>query len=689
MGPSVAVASGLDGLHRPGRGGIGRTVLRLDQLCLAYGSKDLFVDLDWRLERGDRIGLVGANGVGKSSLLKVINGELRPDAGQVIVDRGVRVGYLPQEGLKHAGRSLVDEAMSGMVTLRALEERMRRAMARVEALPPQGADHAEALAEHEQAEAAFRTRGGYAMEAQVGRVLRGLGFLESDQARDCVEFSGGWQMRIALAKLLLEAPEVLLLDEPTNHLDIESRTWLEHFLGEYPGAVVLVSHDRTFLDRVGTRVCELSRGALDGYTGSFTQYLAERSERLERLRKAYQEQQEEIRRVELFIRRFRAKATKATQVQSRVKALEKLERVDLPPTEERIRFRFAEASRCGPWPLTVRQGNKAYGEIRVLEGIDLTVGRGERVALVGPNGAGKSTLLRLLAGREPFDAGELVCDPHVRVAFFAQDQAEELEPEGSVLDAVRSALPGVELSRVRNTLGAFLFRGDDVHKRCEVLSGGERNRVALVRILLQRANVLLLDEPTNHLDLQGKEALQDALRAWDGSVVFVSHDRDFVQEVATAVVEVGGGRAERHDMRFEDFLWKRALELGFQGVHSPGLPGPDLWFLRGTEYFKTEDREKASEGKRNYAERKKSQRRLRALRREVLKLEQASERAGLELEQIDARMMSPELARDHGALMELQQERDRLVARNRELADAWESSLEEFEGLREELEDSE
>jgi ATP-binding cassette subfamily F protein 3 len=661
-------------------------MLRVEKIALARGGRDLFADLSFTLNPGDRIGLVGANGAGKSSLLRVIAGQIAPDAGEVAPGRGERVGYLPQDGLVHAGRTLFEEAAAGMTTLGRWRTEIEAALADLAHLAPEDPRHAEALARHDRAEAAFRALGGYAMEATVSRVLRGLGFADRDFGRDCAEQSGGWQMRIALAKLLLESPEILLLDEPTNHLDIEARTWLEHFLGAYSGAVVVVSHDRAFLDRVASQIWELEAGKLTGFAGNFSRYLAERELRLARLRQAFEEQEAEIRRQELFIRRFRAKATKAAQVQSRLKALDRIERIELPATQERIRFRFPPAPRSGPTLIRLDGATKRYGSRAVLEKVHLTVARGERICLAGPNGAGKSTLLRILAGREPLDDGDLHPDPRARIGYFAQDQAEELPADTTVLAAAKEAAPGAPLAQVRSLLGALLFRGDDVDKPCRVLSGGERSRLALCRILLQEANVLLLDEPTNHLDLEGKETLEVALRHYDGAVVFVSHDRDFVGALATAVVEVGGGRADRYEMGFEDFLWRRAFDLGFRGERVPGVPAPDLWFLRGTEFFEEEAGggapPPAAPAKIAYEERRRIQRRTEVLERRVAALEAESARASAEIARIEAEMVSPEVARDHPALEALH---ERLLALRREedaRAAEWQAAMEELESLR-------
>ena len=678
-------------------------MLRAEKLCLARSAKDLFIDLDWLLDRGDRVGLVGPNGAGKSSLMRVLAREIVPDSGSVHQSKGERVGYLPQDGIVHEGRTVEEEAYAGMTTLHVLEREIEGSLHELHTLDAADSRHDKALHRHEEAETAFRALGGYSMKARVTTVLRGLGFSDADLSRDCGEFSGGWQMRIALAKLLLEAPDVLLLDEPTNHLDIEARTWLEHFLAQYQGAVVLVSHDRTFLDKVANKVCELSGGTITPYNGTFSAYLIARVERLEQLRKKYAEQQDEIQKQELFIRRFRATASKASVVQSRIKALEKVERITLPASEERIRFKFPPAPRCGPAPLALLGGQKRYGKLNVLTDAHVTVARGERLCLAGPNGAGKSTLLRLLAGRESLDGGELVRDRSAKVAYFAQDQVKELRPDDTALDAVQAAAPHALPGQLRALLGAFLFRGDDVFKKCSVLSGGERNRVALARVLLQEANVLLLDEPTNHLDLQGKESLREALGAFDGAVIFVSHDRDFVDSLATSIIEVGGGDVRRYELGFEAFLWKRAIDLGFKGTPLPGVPAPDLWFLRGTDFFEEEVRLadlKVSAGpasaasgavvlapvsKLSHEDRRKLQRKVESLRKKIAQLETQSGDATTKLAGLDARLSAPEVARDHTLLFSLLKERESVAEDNERFTGEWEAAMQELEVAEAEL----
>ncbi len=413
---------------------------------------------------------------------------------------------------------------------------------------------------------AFRQRGGYSMETEVAKVLRGLGFAEEDWEKPCEQFSGGWQMRIALARLLLQRPNLLLLDEPTNHLDLPARDWLEAYLAAYPYAVVLVSHDRFFLDQVVTRIVEVWNGQLSEYPGNYSRYLEERDRRIGALFEAKSRQDEEIARIEAFISRFRYQANKASLVQSRVKQLEKIERIQVPPARRRIAFRFPAPPKGGRLTLELTQVAQGYGERTIFAGVDLAVEKGERIALVGANGAGKSTLMRILAGQEAPQAGTRSEGHNLHLAYFAQDQAKVLDPGRTVLEEITAAAPFEMVPRVRDILGSFLFSGDDVQKKVAVLSGGERNRLALANLLLRPANLLLLDEPTNHLDLQSKEVLLDSLKSYDGTLIFVSHDRYFVDALATRIIEVADGRIASYPGNYEDFL--RAKGAAGENGHS-------------------------------------------------------------------------------------------------------------------------
>ena len=501
--------------------------------------------------------MVGANGTGKSSLLKVLAGIEGLDSGSVTTQKGVTLGYLPQDGLSLSGRSVFAECMTVFAGLRALEEEQEQLAHRMAELDPAGADYAQVADRFHRAEAEFRSRDGYAIEAQVGMVLSGLGFPQRDWKRRTEEFSGGWQMRISLAKLLIEKPNLLLLDEPTNHLDLEARNWLEEYLKAYPHAVVLVSHDRYFLDVTVRKVVELWNKGLHYYTGGYTRYEELKTERRAQLQAAYDNQQDRVRQLEAFISRFRYQATKAKQVQSRIKELERIERIEIPPEEKSIHFSFPQPKPSGRVAAEFRQVAKSYGDHVVFSGVDFIVERGERVALVGVNGAGKSTLIKILAGSEPVSAGEYILGHNAQPDYFAQDQYKELDPSARILDDLGTIAPRAGNTELRSVLGCFLFSEDDVFKPIGVLSGGERNRYALARMLMQPSNFLLLDEPTNHLDMRAKDVLLTALQEYSGTVVFVSHDRYFIDKLATRVFEVEDGSVRVYPGNYEDYLWRK------------------------------------------------------------------------------------------------------------------------------------
>ena len=542
-----------------------------------YGPKILFEDAGWLVTPKERTGIVGANGTGKSSLLKVLAGIEGLDSGSITVQRGVTVGYLPQEGLSLSGRSVFAECMTVFHELRALEEEQEQLAARMGELDPAGADYAAVADRFHRAEGEFRARDGYAIEAQVGTVLGGLGFGERDWKRRTEEFSGGWQMRIALAKLLLEKPNLLLLDEPTNHLDLEARNWLEQYLANYPHAIVLVSHDRYFLDVTVRRILELWNKGLHFYSGGYSRYEEQKTERRAQLAAAYENQQDRIRQLEAFITRFRYTATKAKQVQSRIKEIERMEKIEIPPEEKSIHFRFPQPKASGRVVAQFQKVAKSYGDTHVFADVDFYIERGDRVALVGVNGAGKSTLIKILAGVEPVTAGEYTLGHNAEPDYFAQDQYKELDPAARLIDDLSTVAPRATNTELRGILGCFLFSEDDVFKAIGVLSGGERNRYALARMLMMPSNFLLLDEPTNHLDMRAKDVLLTALQEFSGTLVFVSHDRYFIDKLATRVFEVEDGRVTVFPGNYEDYLWRKSggAEALDAAASQPAAATPD------------------------------------------------------------------------------------------------------------------
>ncbi|HWF91481.1 MAG TPA: ABC-F family ATP-binding cassette domain-containing protein [Terriglobales bacterium] len=604
-------------------------MIQLSSAGKRYGHKLLFDGADWLITNRDRVGLVGGNGTGKSTLMKVLAGLETLDYGSIVVAKGTSAGYLPQDGLSLSGRSVFAECMAVFSELRAMElemEELTRKMAELDHTSPEYEQVAERF---HRLEPEFRTRDGYALEAHVGAVLTGLGFHKNDWLRNTEEFSGGWQMRIALAKLLLQQPNLLLLDEPTNHLDLEARNWLEEYLAKYPHSFVLISHDRYFLDVTVNRTCEIWNKQIHLYSGNYDKYLAQKTQRREQLEAAYRTQRERIEQLEVFINRFRYQATKAKQVQSRIKELEKIERIEIPQEERTIHFSFPQPKPSGRIVAEFLNVAKSYGEKHVFSNVNFMVEKGERIALVGVNGAGKSTLIKLLASTETLSKGEYRLGHNVLVDYFAQDQYKELNPEARILEDLGDASPHSTETELRNLLGSFLFSGDDVFKRIGVLSGGERNRYALLRMLLHPANFLLLDEPTNHLDMRAKDVLLEALSKYTGTVVFVSHDRYFIDKLSTRVFEIGDGRVEIYPGNYEDYVWRKqgGAEALQESVRQPEVAAPRNGNAAKTEVTPAEtesDKSKGDKSKRlNPIKRKQMEDRFHEIEEEIVRVEAA------------------------------------------------------------------
>ncbi|HYA17078.1 MAG TPA: ATP-binding cassette domain-containing protein [Bryobacteraceae bacterium] len=533
-------------------------MIQLSEAGKRFGPKVLFENLNWLITPKDRVGIVGANGTGKSTLLKVLAGTETLDYGSINVMKGIRAGYLPQDGITLTGRTVFDECLSVFHEVHALESEMQDLAHRMAELDHAGPGYQQIAERFHHAQAEFTARDGYNIESKVGTVLTGLGFSRDDWKKRVEEFSGGWQMRIALAKLLLEEPNLLLLDEPTNHLDLEARNWLETYLESYPNAFVLISHDRYFLDVTVAKIAEIWNKRVTFYTGGYSKYEQQKAERKAQLEAAYANQRDRIEALEAFISRFRYQATKAKQVQSRIKELEKIERIEIPPNEQTIHFRFPQPKPSGRVVAEFRNVGKSYGAKRVFSGASFAIERGDRIALVGVNGAGKSTLIKLLSGEEPVTGGEFTLGHNVETDYFAQDQYKALDTDSSILDDLGRVAPRANNTELRNVLGCFLFSEDDVFKKIGVLSGGERNRYALARMLMQPGNFLLLDEPTNHLDMRAKDVLLTALQEYTGTVVFVSHDRYFIDKLATRVIEVADGAVHLYPGNYEDYLWRKS-----------------------------------------------------------------------------------------------------------------------------------
>ena len=534
-------------------------MLRVDDVKKAFGGQAVLSAVSFQLNPGERVGLVGRNGGGKTTLLRLILGEETPDAGSITRLPGETLGHLAQDVQLTSRRTLHDELLSVFAQLLAVEAEQRRLEAELGAT----ADEERLLAmveRHDALQAEFARLGGYTVEAEVGKVMDGLGFLPADRDRPVDQFSGGWQMRIGLGKLLLQAPDILLLDEPTNHLDLFAVEWLAEYLRAYKGSIFIVSHDRWLLDRVCTRILELERGEVTSWPGNYSAFLALKTQKLEQQAAAYERQQEYLARQQAFIDRFRGKPSKTRATQSREKLLEKMELVEAPPPEaRRVAFRFPSCSPSGRETMLLRKVRQAYGDHVVFDDVTFTIERGDRIALIGPNGAGKTTLLRLLAKEEPPVRGTVTWGHNVRPAYFTQHQAESLDPEHTLFEEVWQAAPqGWTQTDVRNLLGRFLFRGDDVFKPIAVLSGGERSRAALAKLLLRPTNVLLLDEPTNHLDIPAREVLESALDRYEGAFVIATHDRYLLDRVTNKVIEVAAGHVRVHSRGYREFVEAKA-----------------------------------------------------------------------------------------------------------------------------------
>ena len=535
-------------------------MIQLTGASMRFGPKVLFEGLNWLITPQERVAIVGANGTGKTTLLKILAGLEQLDSGTITQQKSLRVGYLPQDGLSLSGRSVFEECLSVFDEALAIEREQEALTEKMGLLDHEGAEYAAVAERYQWVHDRYLALDGYTKEAQVGSVLAGLGFVKNDWSRRTEEFSGGWQMRIVLAKLLLEKPNLLLLDEPTNHLDLEARNWLEDYLSSYPYACLLISHDRYFIDTTVKKIIEIWHKKVHFYAGNYSKYEAAKRQRLEQIQAAYKNQRDEIRRVEAFINRFRYKASKARQVQSRVRALGKIERIEVPDEEATIHFRFPQPKASGRVVVRLEHAAKSYGPNEVFRDVSLSIEKGSRIALVGHNGAGKSTLIRMLADGAELSAGERVLGYNAEVDYFAQDQYKALDPDARVFDDIASVVPSCSDTEIRSLLGCFLFSGDDVFKPIGVLSGGERNRYALARMLMRPSNLMLLDEPTNHLDLRAKDVLLRALLDFTSTIVFVSHDRYFIDKLATHVYAIGGGEVRVYAGNYEDYLWQTERE---------------------------------------------------------------------------------------------------------------------------------
>lgn len=650
----------------------------LTNIAKFYAGKPLFRQASISIHRGDRVGIVGPNGAGKSTIVGMMDGTVSPDEGEVTVEKKIRKGVLPQELVAGSNIPIIEEVMNVSEELRSVKERLsqlQREMASVSEDTPEMESMIEELG-HLQHE--FERFDGYTLEARALKVLAGLGFEPGDELRPWSEFSGGWRMRVALAKILLADPDVLLLDEPTNHLDLESLLWVEDYLAGFKGAIVLVSHDRAFLNRIVNRIVEVDRGKVTTYTGNFDDYERNKGMQEEIILAQYRTQQEKIKRIQKFIDQNRVKARTASRVQSRVKMLEKMEKVEPPARTKSVRFSFPQPPHSGRRVLEIRGLVKKFGSLTVYNGFDFALDRGDRVGLVGPNGAGKSTLLKIMAGVIEHDGGEVKYGHMVEPGYFAQHQYESLNLSRSVLEEACSVSPALTEQEVRNLLGAFLFSGDDVYKKVGVLSGGEKSRLALVKILLSPPNLLLMDEPTNHLDIPSCEILENALRNYEGTLVLITHDRRLMNSICTGVLEIQKGSGEFYLGNYEDYRYKKALiEQQKTEETSPEpeneIPVPQLESSK-------ESRKKKR--RRDAQTRSELSRRQAPLRRQIEQIEHELHSKEARKREIEALLADPAIYGDKSKILPLLEEEPALGKEIRKLEAKWEELHEQLDELQ-------
>lgn len=652
--------------------------VQFSQVSLAFGDRDILKNVSVNLMTGTKAALTGANGAGKSTLIKVMAGLIKPDSGSRICQKETRIAYLPQSGLTHHGCSLKEEADRAFEFGYDIQKQIDQIGEQLE----KGTGNTDNLLVT-QAEliAKLEESGWHRREATAESVLMGLGFSQEDLQKQTEEFSGGWQMRIALAKALMQNPDILLLDEPTNYLDIEARTWLEKFLSNYKGAFLLVSHDRYFLDVTVNEVYELFGGDLKRYKGNFTHYEQVREVELKTLITEYEKQQDEIEKLQDFIRRFGVQATKAAQAQERQKQLDKIlaQKIEIPESLKKIHFKFPEAPHAGHLVLRTKGLTKSYdGKTNVIENLDLTVENGEMLVVAGRNGAGKSTLLRMLAGVDPITSGEVIPGTGVKIGYFSQDNAETIKGGETILEYVESQAPTELVPKVRDMLGSFLFRGDDVFKSLNVLSGGEKSRIALLQLLLRANNLLILDEPTNHLDMHSKDVLMNALKDFGGTVIFVSHDRGFIEGLATKVLELKPGSHREFPGNYKYYMERiEAEEARIVGQFERGT-GIATSSVNSTKTSEAKADATKSAGKLNWEEQKKIEAERRKNEKEVARLETEIAKAEEEKSALESKMALPEVYSNGAKAKEIQQKIDETTKKIETLTQTWETAMDKL-----------
>lgn len=650
-------------------------MISVEGLSVEFNATPLFEDVSYVINKKDRIALVGKNGAGKSTMLKILAGLQSPTHGTVATPKEVTIGYLPQVMILSDSRTVMGEAelaFEELFALKAKVERLNQELA--ERTDYESEDYHQLIDRFTHENDRYLMMGGANYQAEIERTLLGLGFSREDFERPTSEFSGGWRMRIELAKLLLRHPDVLLLDEPTNHLDIESIQWLENFLSTRANAVVLVSHDRAFLNNVTTRTIEITCGQIYDYKVKYDEFVVLRKERREQQLRAYENQQKQIQDTEDFIERFRYKATKAVQVQSRIKQLEKIQRIEVDEEDNSaLRLKFAPATRSGNYPVICEDVRKAYGSHVVFQHVNLTIHRGEKVAFVGKNGEGKSTLVKCIMDEIAYD-GKLTIGHNVQIGYFAQNQAQMLDENQTVFDTIDRVATGDIRLKIRDILGAFMFGGEASDKKVKVLSGGERTRLAMIKLLLEPVNLLILDEPTNHLDMRSKDVLKEAIREFDGTVILVSHDRDFLDGLVTKVYEFGGGQVKEHLGGIYEFLQKKKIESLNELQKGASLSSSPTAGSKAD----SKDAEQPSENKLSYEAQKELNKKLKKLERQVAECEASIEKKETEIAAVEAQMATPEGASN----MELYEQHQQLKKQLDEIVEEWERVSIEWEELK-------